>query len=67
MSGDAEACAAVGASAQGGEGGGVLVDPSEALAAIEAETGDVSLGSSTDALARLRSLLEREIEAQVAP
>mmetsp|Transcript_20906 Transcript_20906/g.62924 ORF Transcript_20906/g.62924 Transcript_20906/m.62924 type:complete len:762 (-) Transcript_20906:527-2812(-) len=49
---------------QGGEGGGVLVEPAEALAAIEAETGDVALGSSTHALARLRSLLEREIEAQ---
>lgn len=40
-------------------------DPASALAAIEAETGDVNAGSSKDALKRLRQLLEREIEAQV--
>lgn len=40
-------------------------DPASALAAIEAETGDVNAGSSKDALKHLRHLLEREIEAQV--
>lgn len=40
-------------------------DPAAALAAIEAETGDVNTGASRDALKRLRQLLEREIEAQV--
>lgn len=40
-------------------------DPASALAAIEAETGDVNAGSSRDALKHLRHLLEREIEAQV--
>ena len=45
--------------------GGATPDPAAALAAIEAETGDVSAGSSKATLARLRELLEREIDAQV--
>jgi dihydroxyacid dehydratase/phosphogluconate dehydratase len=48
-----------------GEGGGVVVQAAQALAAIEMETGDVCDGSSSDTLAKLRSLLEREVMAQV--
>lgn len=49
---------------QVGEGGGVVVQAAQALAAIEMETGDVCDGSSSDTLAKLRSLLEREVMAQ---
>lgn len=47
--------------------GGVVVQPAQALAAIETETGDVSLGSSSDAVAKLRLLLEQEVMAQACP
>lgn len=49
---------------QDGDNGGVVVQPAQALAAIETETGDVSVGSSSDAVAKLRLLLEQEIMAQ---